>query len=107
MTENSFVRLAVYDSESEAILAKAVLEENSIHTTVSGLEPTTLGIALDGEDSIQLFVLEEDLERAKVLIQNIAGEEDPIPPWTCQCGEEVDEGFFVCWSCGKEYQPPG
>jgi hypothetical protein len=107
MSEGNFVRLAVYDSESDAILAKAILEDNKIHATVSGLEPSALGIALDGDDAIEVFILADDLERAQALIENLADtneEGDPIPAWTCQCGEDVDEGFFVCWSCGAEYK---
>lgn len=106
--DSNFVKLVVYDSESQAILAKAVLEENDIHVNVSGLEPNALGIALDGEDAIELFVLEADLERARGLVADLEIQEegDPIPAWTCKCGEDVDEGFFVCWNCGTEYQKP-
>jgi len=105
--EGDLVRLAVFDRESDAILAKAVLEENQIHATVSGIEPSALGISLDGEDAIELFVLADDLERAQAIIETLADAseaEEPVPAWTCQCGEDVDEGFFVCWSCGSEYQ---
>ena len=28
----------------------------------------------------------------------------PVDAWTCgRCGEEVDSGFEVCWSCGLAY----
>ena len=47
-----------------------------------------------------------DVKHAKRMVDEILAEdEDPIPAWTCECGESVDEGFFVCWSCQAEYKP--
>lgn len=105
MSENNFVRIAFFSSETEATLAKAILDEHQIHCTLSGLEPSPLGLALDGEDAIELFVLESDVETARNLIAEIsaANDEEAVPAWTCACGEEVDEGFWVCWSCGAEH----
>jgi hypothetical protein len=105
MSENEYVRLAEYDSETEATLAQAVLEENGIHATIAGLEPSALGLSLDGE-LIEIFVASSDVSQAQSLLENLAGadQEDDIPAWTCACGETVDEGFFVCWSCGAEYK---
>ena len=66
---------------------------------------SALGVALDGPDLIELFVHPSNVEKAKELIMAVMEEEgDEIPGWTCQCGEEVDEGFGVCWSCGAEYK---
>jgi hypothetical protein len=105
MNQNEFVRAAVYETESAAILAKAVLEDNQITVTMSGLEPSALGLSLDGEDSIEVFVRQSDFEKAQKLLSELEEVEEEITPaWNCDCGEEVDEGFFVCWSCGEEYQ---
>ena len=105
MTENELIRLAVFDSESQAILAKAILDENGILANLSGLEPSALGISLDGDDALQLFVRREDFEKAKELIEDVdEAEDDVAPAWKCECGADVDEGFFVCWSCGAEYK---
>ena len=106
MSENDFVRLTAYESETEATLAKAVLEENGIQATLSGLEPSALGLSLDGDDLIEIYVASSDVSQAKTLLENLAGldQEHVVPAWTCACGEEVDEGFFVCWSCGAEYK---
>ncbi len=105
MNNNEFVRVAAYETESAAILAKAVLEDNQITVTMSGLEPSALGLSLDGEDSIEVYVQQSNLEKAKKLLAELEEvEEETTPAWKCSCGEEVDEGFFVCWSCGEEYQ---
>ena len=107
MSDNEFVRVAFFDSETEATLAKAILDEHNIHSTLSGLEPSALELSLDGDDTIELFVLQEDFEAAKKWLADIAAadeEESNVPAWTCACGEEVDEGFWVCWNCGSEYK---
>ena len=65
---------------------------------------SALGEALDGADVIEVFVPTAHLEKARHLMDRLLAEaEDPIPAWTCECGEEVDAGFFVCWSCQAEY----
>jgi hypothetical protein len=54
----------------------------------------------------QLFVLsEEDVERARELIDS----QEPLPdagePWACSaCGEENDAPFSACWNCGQARQ---
>ena len=68
---------------------------------------SAFGAALDGPDEIELFVYEEDLEKSKALVINAFEDDgDQIPSWTCKCGEDVDEGFAVCWSCGADYTGP-
>ena len=105
MDEKTMTRLMVLESDVEANFFKGILEEDGIHCLVSGVEASALGVALDGPDLIELFVHESDVEKAKELIMAVMEEEgDEIPGWTCQCGEEVDEGFGVCWSCGAEYK---
>ena len=105
MEEKSMTRLAVLETDVEANFFKGILEDNDIHCLVSGVEASALGVALDGPDLIELFVYQSDLDQAKELIMAVMEEEgDEIPGWTCQCGEEVDEGFGVCWSCGAEYK---
>ncbi len=45
MTENEFVRLELFESETEALQVKGLLEENGIEVRISGLEPSALGFA--------------------------------------------------------------
>lgn len=105
MPESEFVRVAIFSSETESLTAKTVLEENQIETKISGQEPSALGISLDGDDEIELFVRQTDFARAKELIESIEEEDaEPLPAWKCACGADVDEGFFVCWSCGAEFK---
>ena len=104
---NEFVRAGLFKSEFEALHAKAVLEDNGIKCTIPPPDSNAFGVSLDGEEEVELIVARPDLEQATALIAELeAPQEIDIPEWTCQCGEQVDEGFAVCWSCGAEYQPP-
>ncbi len=104
---DQFVRAGLFESEVEALHAKAVLEDNGISATIPPPDSAIFGASLDGPEEIELIVAATDLEKAQALIAEIeAAEEIEVPMWNCQCGEEVDEGFAVCWSCGAEYEPP-
>ena len=108
MNQEDLLRVAGFPSEPEAQIAQAMLAEHGINASIDNGE-SALGFDLVDMDEIDLIVMRRDFDRAKELIgemQAVAGEEDaPIPAWTCNCGEEVDEGFFVCWSCGADYKP--
>ena len=106
MEENDLIRVAVLETEVEANFIKGFFEDNKIHVLISGLDTSALGSALDGDTEIEVYVGKADVEKAKALIEEIENEEaEPIPAWTCTCGEQVDEGFFVCWSCDAEFKP--
>ena len=106
MDEKAMTRLLVVESDVEANFYKGALEDHGIKVMVSGIDGSALGAALDGPDEIEVFVHEEDVEKAKGIVVKLLEEEgEPIPAWTCKCGEEVDEGFGVCWSCGSEHEP--
>ena len=106
MNDEAIVRLAEFETETSATLALAVLEDAGIKAMLSGLEPSALGRGLGGDEVLEIFVPQGDLAKAQQLLGEIeaADEEEEIPAWTCPCGEEVDAGFFVCWSCGAEYR---
>ncbi len=54
--------------------------------------------------AVEVIVASSNYEKAKTLLAGLEAEQgETCPAWTCQCGEEVDEGFFACWSCGAEY----
>jgi hypothetical protein len=102
--EHELVRLMILDSESEANFLKGFFADHGIDAKVSGTESSALGADLDMPGPIELFVNPDDAKKAKELVEELLDDdEDDIPAWTCKCGEEVDEGFFVCWSCGAEY----
>jgi rubrerythrin len=42
-----------------------------------------------------------DLPRARQLLQEFLAEGENRAPWRCPaCGEPVDGGLLLCWSCG-------
>jgi hypothetical protein len=107
MEEKTLVRLLVVETDVEANFYKGTLEDNGIHVLVKGLGDSAFGAALDGPDEIEMFVYEEDVAKSKELLINAMEDDgDAIPAWTCKCGEDVDEGFGVCWSCGADYEGP-
>lgn len=106
MEESEIVRLTIVETEVDANYIKNALGEQGIQVMMSGSEASAFGVSLDGADDVELFVKAEDLEKGKALVEELLNDEDEelVPAWTCQCGEEVDEGFGICWSCGAEYQ---
>lgn len=104
MSETEFVRAGLFESEMAALHAKAVLEDNNIRATIPPPDSGAFGVSLEGEEEIELIVERKDLAAAQALIAEIeTPDADPVPEWTCKCGEQVDEGFAVCWSCNAEY----
>ena len=86
------------------VIIQAALQDNGIEAKLSGNEASALGFALDGPDAIEIIVKASDFDKAKSIIEELdASEPEDIPAWTCVCGEEVDAGFGICWSCGAEY----
>ena len=107
--ELDLVRLLVCETEIEAQVAKGFLEEQKIKVMVRGLDAggSVFGGAVD-DPEIELFVSPDDYENARTLIEELEAEQDePVPAWVCKCGEDVDEGFAVCWNCEADYQPSG
>ncbi len=107
--ELDLLRLLVCETEIEAQVSKGFLEENGIKVMVRGLDSggSVFGGAVD-DPEIELFVSPDDFEKAGELIEELMAQEDePVPAWTCKCGEDVDEGFAVCWNCEADYQPSG
>ncbi|MEM9940237.1 MAG: hypothetical protein AAF939_01530 [Planctomycetota bacterium] len=101
---DDLVRFAVAATEVDADQLKGILAEYDIQLMTMNSESSAFGVSLEGEDSIELFVNKEDLEKAKAVVEQLMDtEEELAPAWTCHCGEEVDEGFGVCWACGASY----
>ena len=92
------------DSEHQARIIESELAEDGIKAYITGLEASALGEAIDGPDAIRIFVQAKQLDAAQALLAELnADDPEPVPAWTCQCGEEVDEGFYVCWSCQASF----
>lgn len=106
--EPELVRLMELESDVEANFLKGFFADHGIQAMVSGIDGSAFGAALDGPEPIEIFVRPDEVETAQELIEELLDdEENEVPAWTCKCGEDVDEGFFVCWSCGADYQASG
>lgn len=105
MEEQELVRLMVLESDVEAKFLQGFFADHGIQAMVTGIDGSAFGAALDGPDEIALFVKPDQVETARDLVEELLDNDDgDVPAWTCDCGEDVDEGFFVCWSCGAEYK---
>ncbi len=85
-----------------------VLEANGIVAHIAGDNvDTAFGGALpgsSGDEDYRVMVRARDLEAARGFVAELSTDaEATIPAWTCACGETVDEGFEVCWSCGADW----
>lgn len=102
---NDIVSVGTYLSESAAYHAKAALEAQGIPAHLAESDEGTFGISLDVAEQINLIVSRENYDAAKKILSELEEIEEGelAPAWTCKCGEEVDEGFAVCWSCNAEY----
>lgn len=109
--ENSGVteKLAILTKFENPLQAETVrigLIEQGVKAFIENSESTRamhyVGTALGG---VKVLVPQSELTRAKEVLEamlNEAGVEYSAP-WICgACGEEVDAGFEVCWSCGGE-----
>ena len=105
--DNSLVRFAAFEHEYEAVLLKNNLSDNGIPAWVTGGDGVNTfgaGLTAAGLVGVDVNIRKRDLKAARLVLAE-ANEDFPpvqIPAWRCNCGEEVDEGFAVCWSCGSE-----
>ena len=105
MADDDLVRVKLFPNIEAARLAISVLKENGINAQIND-EEGTFDLGLNDNPETEVIVRRGDLERATELVEQLEIPEDEVcPEWTCKCGEEVDEGFFACWSCGAEYDP--
>ena len=98
MPKEKYVKLAEFDNAMPAHSMRILLEANGIEALVQG----EFAIEIGGTDSVSVVVRETDLAIAKrVVVEVPAASEVLVPEWICDCGETVDQGFQVCWSCGQ------
>jgi len=100
----SLVTVATFSSTTEAAIARAALEHAGTRAWLQE-EVTSgqlqFGSALGG---IKLQVADIDAEMARDTLSGLqVGSSANPPPWNCpDCGQEVGDGFEVCWNCGHE-----
>ena len=104
MNPEELVIAQVYEFEDEAHLARSVLDAGGVDAKVLGSETAGFG-GLSNDAAFQLVVRRDLFEKARELLENIESDdtEETVPAWTCHCGEEVDEGFAICWACGADW----
>ena len=106
--DDDLVSLAKFHTPSEAHSVRLLLQAHGIAATVHNEESNALfGTSLLGQTglfSVEVFVKRAEFEEAKIIMDEVpAAAETLIPQWTCDCGENVDSGFSVCWSCGCDH----
>lgn len=106
--DNNLVRFAAYELEYEAVLMKNALIDNGIEAWVTGGDGVNIfgaGLTASGLVAVDVRIRQKDLEKARALVSQIEKELHalPTPSWNCKCGEAVDEGFAICWSCGADF----
>ncbi len=101
--DEALVKVAEYPSSLLAHSIRILLEANGIPAIVVGDAIQEVGF-----EPIQVMVSKTNLELARTVIEEVpAASEILIPEWICLCGEQVDSGFHICWSCGQEYETDG
>ena len=107
------VVLSTFESSIEAHFFKNELENHGIRAAVGNETSTAIfGPTIGGPSSafwIEVLVMEDDAERGLEIKKewNLKSDDSvtiEIAEWTCTCGETVDAGFAVCWSCGAEHE---
>ncbi len=106
--DDDLVLLAQFDNPPAAHNVRLLLEAHSIDATVQNEESNaSLGGSIFGQTGlfkVELFVRRSDFDEAKIIMEQVpAAAEVLIPQWQCQCGETVDAGFSICWSCSEPH----
>jgi len=106
--DDDLVRLAVFQQPLDAHSLRILLDANGIKASVTGEESNAtfgaVGLGDAGLVGVQVLVKRSDFDEATIIMNEIPAASDAIiPNWKCACGEDVDEGFGVCWSCGGNY----
>lgn len=89
----------------EAQLLHDYLRDRHIATVVLGDYLAGAAGQLPALNFPVVWVLEDgDLPRARQLLQEFLAEGESRGPWRCPaCGEVVDGGLLLCWSCGARH----
>ena len=108
-SHDELVVLSTFSSTVDAQMLIVHLSQHGIDSRMGNeLSGSSLfGATLGGPSSafwVEVLIRKADAERALELKKTFAiPQEASVPEWTCGCGEQVDEGFEVCWNCSAEY----
>jgi len=104
MQDDDLVAAGEFNNDIEAQEAINMLAENDIVAQIND-EGGSFDLGIGELAGIEIIVTQSNLEKAKALLAELSeAQSESCPAWTCKCGEDVDEGFFACWSCGNEYE---
>ena len=104
--DDDLVRLTLFDNPVSAHALRLLLDANGIESMVAGEEANSIfggALADTGMTGVEVLVRRADFDDAQTVMLEVPAACDTlIPAWTCVCGESVDQGFAICWSCGKD-----
>ena len=107
--DRNLVRIATFEYEHQALMCRNILNDNGIPAWVTGGDGVNTfgaGLTASGLVGVDVSIHKINVEAAKKVLAKFEREqkETVIPEWTCACGEKVDEGFSLCWSCGADIE---
>jgi Putative prokaryotic signal transducing protein len=89
------IRMKVVFTSNDAVqvqLFRNVLDSEGIASEMMGVDKHAF-----------VCVAEEDYERAAAIASEFSTSAPHNPwKWRCNCGEDIEEQFEVCWKCGRE-----
>ncbi len=94
-----FVELKKVYSEMEAQVLVTHLSDENIEAIIDKDDAGGMHPHLQATIGVFILVKEEDLEKAKAIIDV---KNENLSSWICQkCGEVHEGQFNVCWNCGE------
>lgn len=103
MQDDDLVAVGQFDNDIEAQQAINLLAEHGIVAQMND-DGGAFDLGIGELPAVEVIVVSSNFEKAKALLADLeVVQAETCPAWSCKCGEEVDEGFFACWSCGAEY----
>ncbi len=108
MAIDDLVTVAKFFDSQQAGMARALLNSHGIAAVIQGGEMNAvLGYIGPTVGGVELQVTTVDADRAEEILAAFH-EKEGLPAagedWTCsRCGEHVEGGFEVCWSCGASF----
>ena len=95
-------RLETYTSEIEAEIAKGRLEALGVNVVLEKDNCGGMRPLLDLQAGVKLFVLDDDLAKAREILTS-AAVATTTGTWVCGgCSEEIEGRFDACWKCGRD-----
>lgn len=95
-----FVELKKVYSETEAQVLVTHLSDEGIESFIEKDDVGGLHPHLQSSRGVKVLVKEEDLEKAKQIIEV---DDENLANWLCSsCGETHEGQFNICWNCGQE-----